>query len=178
MSDPVEGYAKAVIDVAQAEGVLDDVEDELFRLARTLEANPDLVQGLSDPGVPATRRQAMIEELLTGKALPQTVSLVSFVVGSGQGRRILEIVARTLDLAAAERNRVVAQVRAATPLDAETKARLATALGRVTGKTVEVRASVDANVIGGVWAKVGDDVIDGTVRHRLERFREGLHRST
>jgi F-type H+-transporting ATPase subunit delta len=178
VTDPVEGYAQAVIDVAKAEGVLEDVEDELFRLARTLEANPDLMQGLSDPGVPADRRQAMVEELLTGKALPQTTSLVSFVVGSGQARRMQEIISRVLDLAAEERNRVVAQVRAAVPIDDATKARLAEVLGKATGKTVEVRATVDPSVIGGVWAKVGDDVIDGTIRNRLDRFREGLHRST
>lgn len=178
MPDPIDGYARAVIDVARAEGVLDDVEDELFRFVCTLENNPHLAAGLADPGIPAERRQAMIEDLLKGKTLPQTTSLVSFVVGSGRARQMTEIIGRALDLAAAQRNSVVAMVRTAIPLDDARKERLARALGKATGKTVQVRASVDPDVVGGVWATVGDDVIDGTLRHRLDRVREDLHRET
>lgn len=170
----VDGYARAVFEAAKAEGALEDVEEELFRFGRALEANPELLQGLADPGVPADRRQTMIEELLAGKVVPQTVQAVSFVVGSGRGRMLPEIIEKLLDLAAAERNKVVAEVRTAVALDDDRKRRLADALGKATGKTVEIRATVDPDVIGGVWAQVGDQVIDGTIRSRLDNVKQEL----
>jgi len=65
-------------------------------------------------------------------------------------------------------------VRSALPLDAAQQRRLADALGRATGKTVEVKVIVDPSVLGGIVARVGDVVIDGTIRHRLEQLKEQL----
>ena len=170
----IEGFATAIFAVARAEGLLADVEEELFRFSRLLESNPALAQGLAAPGLPPARRPAMVAALLSGKAHPQTTQLVSFVVGSGKARQLRGIVARLLDLVAAEANKVVAEVRTAVPLTADQQAKLAAALGKATGKTVTLKASVDPDVLGGVWAKVGDEVVDGTVAMRLDRFREGL----
>lgn len=170
----IRGYAQAILDVAEAEGVLADVEDELFAFRGTLEANPDLVQGISDVAIPASRRQQLVEELLGGRALPQTVQLVSFVVGGGRGRVLQDVITEFLDLAAARKSSAVAEVRAAADLSDDQKSKLAAALHKATGKTVEVRVQVDPAVIGGIVVRVGDQVVDGTVRTQLNRFREGL----
>jgi F-type H+-transporting ATPase subunit delta len=61
-------------------------------------------------------------------------------------------------------------------LSEDQRQRLAEALGRATGKTVEVKVLIDPSIIGGVYAKIGDQVIDGTVRHRLDELREHLER--
>lgn len=170
----IRGYAQAILDVAEAEGVLADVEDELFAFRGTLEANPDLVQGISDVAILASRRQELVEELLGGRALPQTVQLVSFVVGGGRGRVLQDVITEFLDLAAARKSSAVAEVRAAADLSDDQKSKLAVALQKATGKTVEVRVQVDPAVIGGIVVRVGDQVVDGTVRTQLNRFREGL----
>jgi F-type H+-transporting ATPase subunit delta len=65
----------------------------------------------------------------------------------------------------------VAEVRSAVPLDADQRARLAEALQRATGKAVELKVVVDPTVMGGLVAQVGDTVIDGTVRHRLDQLK-------
>lgn len=175
MSDAaIRGYAQAMLDVADAEGVLDDVQDELFALRGVLEANPDLVQGLSDVAIPADRRQQLAEELLGGRCLPQTVQLVSFVVGGGKGRVLHDVIGEFLELAAARKASAVAEVRSAAQLTEEQKSKLAVALEKATGRKVEVRVQVDPSVIGGVVVKVGDQIVDGTVRTQLNRFREGL----
>ncbi len=171
------GYAQAIYDVAKADGVLPDVEEELFRFQRTLEANPDLLQGLSNPGVPAARRQEMIEELLKGKAHVQTIYLLSMVVGTGNGRRLPEIIAAFLGLSARARNRGIALVRSAVELTPKQQNLLEEALQRATGKEVETRIVVDPSVIGGLRVEIGDQVIDGTVRSRLDHFRENLRRA-
>jgi F-type H+-transporting ATPase subunit delta len=170
----VDGYANAMFEVARVEGSLDEVEDELFRFARTLEGNDELRSVLTDDAVPADRRRGVVADLLGPRSSPVTVNLVSFVVGAGRARDLPAIVDRLVQRAAAEHDKVVAEVRSAVALDDDQRRRLADALGRATGKAVEVKAIVDPSVLGGVVARVGDTVIDGTVRTRLDQLRETI----
>jgi F-type H+-transporting ATPase subunit delta len=170
----IEGYAAALFEVARAEGHLDEVEDELFRFARVLEASDELRTTLTDQALPAEKRQAIVEDLLGDKATPATVNLVALVVGAGRARDLPKIIERLVERAAAERQQVVAEVRSAIPLDDDQRRRLADALSRSTGRQVEVKVIVDPTVIGGLVTRIGDTVIDGTVRHRLEQLREAL----
>ena len=172
--DKVAGYASAVLDVARAEGVADRVSDELFRFARAVESNDELGRTLGDATLPAERRQAVVEDLLGSRAHPVTTSLVSFLVGSGRGRDLPAIVDSVVRQAAASQDKEVAEVRSAIALDADVSQRLAAALSANLGKQVEVKVIVDPAVMGGVAVRVGDTVIDGTIRHRLDQLREVL----
>ena len=174
MTDRIEGYAAAVFDVASAEGVLDRVEREFYTLGRAVESQSELREALTDPRLPAERKKSILEDLLGGRASEVTVGLVEFIIGQGRGRDLPAIADALAARAAASRSREVAEIRTAVPLDDETVARLAEALGRATGKQVEVRTVVDPSVVGGVVARVGDTVIDGSVRRRLESLREIL----
>jgi F-type H+-transporting ATPase subunit delta len=174
MTDRTDAYAEALFEIAKAEGSLETVEDELFKVARTLEANAELRAVLSDPVIPPERRQQIVESLLGGKASPVTTALVSLVVGVGRAKNLPEIIDRLVARAAQERNEAVAEVRTAFPIDEARRAKLADALGKATGKHVTVKVTVDPSVLGGVVARVGDTVIDGTIRHRLEQLRESL----
>jgi F-type H+-transporting ATPase subunit delta len=169
-----DAYAEALFEIAKAEGSLEKVEDELFRFARTLEASDALRMSLTDMTVPVERRQQVVEELLGGKASPVTVALVSFVVGVGRSRNLPEIIDKLVARAAEERREAVAEIRTAFPLDDAHRQRLAEALGRATGKRVSLKEVIDPTVLGGVVAVIGDTVIDGSIRHRLEQLRESL----
>jgi F-type H+-transporting ATPase subunit delta len=173
-TDRVEAYANALLEVARVEGHLAEIEDELFRFARTFEGSDELRMALSDPMLPADRRVAVVEELLGGKALRSSVALASFVVAAGRAGELSEIVDRFVELAAAEQRRAVAEVRSAVPLTQEQTDRLREALNHATGKDVDVKVVVDPSVIGGVIARVGDVVIDGSVRRRLEQLKEQI----
>jgi F-type H+-transporting ATPase subunit delta len=169
-----EAYARALLEVGRAEGPLADIEDDLFRFARTLESSDELRMALTDPVLPVERRQAVIDDLVGGKALAASAALLSLVVGAGRAADLPAIVDRFVELAVAERQREVAEVRSVLPLDEEQQRRLAAALSAATGKNVEVKVIVDPSVLGGVVARVGDVVIDGSVRHRLEQLKEQL----
>jgi len=172
-SDPrVDGYAAALLEVARAEGLLERVSDELFRFARAYEGNDQLRQTLTDQELPPELRMGIVEELLGGKASPLTATLVSFVVGVGRARYLVDIVDRLVERAEAERGREVAEVRSAVPLDDAEQARLGKALSKSLKKQVSVKVVVDPSLMGGVVARVGDTVIDGSVRHRLDKLRE------
>jgi F-type H+-transporting ATPase subunit delta len=173
-TDRPEAYADALLEVARAEGQLAEIEDELFRFARILEGNDELRMALTDPQLPAERRQAVVEELLGGKALPTTRAMISFVVGIGRAAELPKIADRFVALAARDRQHEVAEVRTAVPLDDAAQRRLAEALSRTTGKQVELKVIVDPTVLGGVVARIGDLVIDGTVRSRIDQMKEAL----
>jgi len=173
-SPRVEAYALALLEVSRAEGQLGEIEDELFRFARTFEGSDELRIALSDPALPAQRRVAVVEDLLGSKALQVSAALASFVVAAGRASDLPAIVDRFVELSAAERRRAVAEVRSAIDLTPQQVERLREALNRATGKDVEVKVVVDPTVLGGIVAKIGDLVIDGSVRHRLEQLREQI----
>jgi len=174
VADLTDAYGAALFAVAVAEEALDRVEEELFRVARTIEGNDDLRSTLTDEAVPVDRRQGIVEDLLGERAHHVTTALVSFLVGVGRGRQLPAIIDKLVDRAAEERSEVVAEVRTAIPIDDDTRQRLGQALSNATGKQVSVKAVVDESVLGGVVAQVGDTIIDGTVRHRLNQLRSAL----
>ncbi|MFO7280215.1 MAG: ATP synthase F1 subunit delta [Thermoanaerobacterales bacterium] len=167
-------YAEALFAVARAEGTLGEVEDELFRFSQVLKGSDELREALTDPRIPASRRQQIVEDLLGGKASDTTVALVSMVVGTGRARELPDIVARLVEMSAAEADKEVAEVRSAVPLNDDQRKRLAEALNKATGKQVEVKVIVDPSVMGGIVAQVGDTVIDGSVRSRLEQLKNAF----
>ncbi len=170
----VHAYAEALYAVARAEGDLGEVEDELFRFARVLEGSDELRDKLSDPHVPMTIRQQIIQDLIGAKARPTTVNLVEMVVANGRSRDLPAIVDAMVEASAHDAQKEVAEIRSAVDLTDDQKARLAAALATATGKQVEVRVVLDPTIKGGLVARVGDTVIDGSVRRRLEQLRNAL----
>ncbi len=102
------------------------------------------------------------------------MAAIDFIVASGRAADLPAIADSLAEVAAASRQREVAEVRTASPLDADQVARLEDALARATGKQVELKVVVDPEVVGGLVARVGDIVIDGTVRRRLDSLRSAL----
>lgn len=174
MSERTELYADAFMSLIWAEGNANEVSDELFRLARTIEANDELRTTLEDQTLPVARRLQVIEDILDGKAHRLTTSLVSLVVANGRLREFTGIVDKLVALSASRTNRRIAEVRSAVPLDEGQRQRLAEALKASTGIDVEVVVVVDPSVVGGIVTQIGDTVIDGSVRSRLAQLRENF----
>ena len=175
MSDAlIEGYARALFEVARAEATLDEVEDELFRFARSYESSDALRNALTDEHVPAEKLQAIVEDLLGGKATATTTQLVSMVVGSGRSRDLPAIIDSLVQRASSAKQLDVAEVRTAVPLTEDQRVRLRAALENSTGKSLNLKVIVDPAVLGGVVAAIGDTVIDDTVRTRIDQLQSRL----
>jgi F-type H+-transporting ATPase subunit delta len=171
-TDPaVEGYARAIVEVARAEGVLDRVDDELYTFARAVTDNPPLRERLLDERLGIAPRLEVVEGLLTARAHPQTIAIATYVVQSGRVRQIGEIAEAVTRIAAAERQQAVAEVRSAVELNGDQRERLAAALEKTTGRRVSVKAVVDRSVVGGLVVTMGDEVIDGSIARRLADLR-------
>jgi F-type H+-transporting ATPase subunit delta len=170
----VKGYAEAMVAVANAEGVGPQVEDELFTVARAIERSEELQMTLSDQAIPAARRQQIVEDLLAGGASPITSALVSMVVATNRGSELPSILDAAVAQGARSRGQSVAEVRSAVPLTDEQQRRLAEALSKATGTNLTIKTVVDESVLGGIVTTIDDEVIDGSVRHRLTKLREAF----
>lgn len=155
---------------ADADGQLEETEDELFRFARLVESSPDLREALSDRRVPVARRQELVGELLAGKVSDTTIALGRRAVAARE-RTFSHTIESYVALAAAQKNRFVATVRVARPLTEEQTARLRAALGRQAGRDVVLQVVLDPEVVGGVRVELGDEVIEGSIAARLAEAR-------
>lgn len=169
-----DGYARALFVVADAEGALPAVEDELYAFGKALETNTRLREALTDASLPAENKKAVVADVLGERANPLTVTLLGFVIDAGRAREIPRIVEDLARLASAEREHALAEVRVAVQLTAEQRERLAAALSAATGRRVDVKVVVDPSVVGGAIARVGDEVFDGSIASRLQDAKQAL----
>jgi len=173
--DAIEALARsAVLAIAERDGVLEEVEDELFRFARLLAAEPRLRDLLADVTQPVDGRLRLLDGLLSEKVQPATLQLVGQVVRLPRGRGLDALVGRLAELAAERRGRSVALVTAAAPLTAEQERRLTEDLSRIYGRSIDVQVELDPDLLGGLVIRVGDEVIDGSVAARLAEARQQL----
>ena len=174
LEDLIAGIEALAIRSAAIASPSDDVEGELFQVARTVAANPELELALGSRLGDSSAKGALIETLLKGRSSAATMLIVSSLVQQPRERRVRTLLGRALRLVADQRGRTVATVYAATALDAAQLDRLGAALSSRYGAQVTVNLVVDPSVVGGVRVEIGDDVIDATVSSRLNDLRQRL----
>lgn len=173
----VAGFAAAVYEETTTTE-LDDVEDELFRFARVVEATPALRSALSDRDLPVAARQAVVEQLMSGRVHAATLALVRYAIAGGRSRDVVGTLDFLVEETARARGWRVAQVRAGLPVDDDERALLSESLTRLAGSPVELQVTVDPHLLSGVLVRVGDLQVDATARGRLDALREHLHNAT
>jgi F-type H+-transporting ATPase subunit delta len=161
---------------AEKAGELGDVEDELFRFGQIVGGSAELAVTLSDSGTPMERRVKLVEDLLKGKVRVVTGRLVEVALAGFGGRSFEFSLTRLVELTAAKRDREVAYVTVAKPLDDAEEQRLAAKLSDMYGRPVSLKVDVDPNVIGGVSVRVGADLYDGTILRRLTEAKQAFAR--
>jgi F-type H+-transporting ATPase subunit delta len=164
----------AVLSAAGGVDKLGDVEDELFRFSQIVTGSPDLAVTLSDPGASTARRVKLVEDLLKGKTQPTTMRLVEVALEGFGGRGFESSLTRLVELTAAKRDREVAYVTVAKPLDDADEQRLSDKLSALYGRQVSLKIDVDPRVIGGVSVRVGSDLYDGTILRRLNQAKQAF----
>ncbi|MDP9118172.1 MAG: F0F1 ATP synthase subunit delta [Actinomycetota bacterium] len=162
---------EALFEAAVTAGVVDEVEDQLFRFGRVLDAQPRLSTLLDDATASSERRSALVHELLVDKVHPLTSALLEHAVTSQRKRSITHTIDDLLELGAKRRARSMARVVCAVELTREQQTRLAAALSDLYGRPISIRSAVDPAVRGGLVIRVGDEVIDGSIATRLASAR-------
>ena len=161
---------RTVLKVAQSDNRLDDVEDQLFRFGRLVDGNAGLRSAITDRSASVERRGELVDQLLSGKAAVETVQLAKRAIGA-RDRNFARTLGGYITEAATLRNRVIATVRVARPLELQQRDRLQAALSAQVGREVALQEIVEPQLLGGMRVELGDEVIEGTVAGRLDEVR-------
>jgi F-type H+-transporting ATPase subunit delta len=165
-------YAEAAFGVARRDGALDAWLGALDRAA-ALFSDRLAEEYLTNPTVPPERKRAILAEALPGVP-PNVANFLALLARRDRLALVPEIAAAFRRLVNEQRGIEVAQVTTAIPLDERQRSSIAARLAARTGKQITLETHVDPSILGGVVAQIGDDVIDGSVRGRLERIRRAL----
>jgi F-type H+-transporting ATPase subunit delta len=158
---------------AEQQGSLDEVEDELFRFGRIVEASRGLREALSDRRTPVAAKRKLLDTLVSGKASAPTARLLAQAV-VGRGRPFLLNLVEFQELAAARGSRLLATARVAVALTNDQYDRLHAALEAQFDRPVLLNVIVDPGLLGGVRVAIGNEVMDSTVSSKLAEARRRL----
>jgi F-type H+-transporting ATPase subunit delta len=165
---------QALLIAAEAEGSLEVVENELFRVERTLARERELRIALENRAALPEARVALARAVLMKGVAPVSATLLERACCAPRGRRLDATLEYFIEAAAARRDRIVAHVTVARIIGKDGRARLAAALAERYGREIQVNVTVDPAILGGMRVQVGNDVVDDTIRARLDDARRQL----
>jgi len=170
-------YARAVLEIGTANGNLDKIGADLRSLAKAMRESAELVTALTNPAIRRADRRRVIDGLLQRVgAEPHTKNLV-YLLLDGERLGSLEAISREVDaMIEAKAGRMSAEITSARPLDATQLSQIITSLEKLSGKKVAVTRREDPDLLGGVVAKLGDTVYDGSLRTQLRTLRDELNK--
>jgi F-type H+-transporting ATPase subunit delta len=174
-------YAAALYEIASEvkglekyKNMVDVVEGELTAIEKVVEESPDLQRLLYHPQItPAAKKETLVK-LFKGKISDVTGNFLALLVDRRRETYFADIVAEFVALANIGRNIVAAQIASAVELNDKEKGELKQILGKLAGKKVQTSFAVDPSIIGGVVVRMGDKIIDGSVKTRLASLKESL----
>jgi F-type H+-transporting ATPase subunit delta len=171
--DRVGGFATALCEESVPEQ-LDEIEDELFRFARTVETAPALRGALTDRDLPAKVRRGVVEDLVVGKVQPATARMVDYAVAAGRPRDLVGTLHWLVEHVADVRGWRVALVASAREMGSQEREQLVASLDRLTGRPVELQVVVEPSLLAGVRVRIGDLQVDATARGRLDLLEDHI----
>lgn len=178
MRGPVAGrYAQALFDIASEDKALkmvDSIEAELKGVKAILDENVELQRLLYHPQITAAAKKEFLDQLFKGKISEVTGNFLALLVDRRRETSFNDIVDEFVDLANANRGIVEANVTTAVELNDTEKGELSSILARLTGQKVQISYAVDPSIIGGVIVRMGDKIIDGSVKTRLTTLKDRL----
>jgi F-type H+-transporting ATPase subunit delta len=175
MKDPINhAYAEALLRVAQAEDALPRIEEDAFRLRELLKTSPALQEFIKNPNVRQEGKREALGQLLGNHVHPAFLDALLLIIGQNRGNRLDHILEEFQAAAAAAREHVAGEVISAVPLDDATVSRLEQELTKATNKNVHLLKRVEPSILGGLVVRLGHEVIDGSLRRRLEDIKQHL----
>jgi F-type H+-transporting ATPase subunit delta len=165
-------YAEAAFDVARRDGEVDGFLRDMRRAAQTLQ-DDQLAQFFKDPSI-ATDEKLRALESLFGEMRPHVLNLLRVLLTRYRLHLVPAILAELESLQREAQGIAEAEVTVARPIDDRERNSIATQLGQVTGKRVQVHTRVDPSILGGIVVRLGDRLIDASVAGRLQRLRQEM----
>jgi F-type H+-transporting ATPase subunit delta len=170
-------YARAILDLAQAQGNLDRTGADLRAFAAAMHVSPELVGVLTNPAIRRADRKKIIDAILVKLGASQLAKTVVWLLLDRERLGAMPSIARELDaMIEAKAGRVTALVTSAQPLTKAQADQLIATLEKISGKQVTLARKEDPALLGGVVAKLGDTVYDGSLKSQLRALEDELAR--
>jgi len=167
-------YAAALAELGRDTNTLAAIWADLQALRTLFRAEPWFRQFFSSPKIDAPKKWAAVEKAFKGRVSRETLGLMRVLIIKGREDVFQGVVTQFEILKDVAENRLHAHVTVAAPLSAELRAAVEGRVGRAAGKTVVIHEHVDPAVLGGAAIRVGDRVIDRTLRTRLAAMKKQL----
>lgn len=170
-------YANALYEEADEAGRLEDVDDDVFMLRRSLETNDQLSRFFKSPVIPQEKKDKIVRDLLEDRVEALTLRFLRLLIHKDRETLTKAILDQYQSLRDEHRGIVDARVRVAQPLADEDRETLVEALETKTGMSIRLHIEEDPELIGGLVIRIGDRVFDGSVRNQLANLRDRLRES-
>jgi F-type H+-transporting ATPase subunit delta len=166
-------YAEALFDVAKEKDKLDQIHDELNQFAEALTANDDLQAFFFSPYFSSAEKRDGIERAVSG-ADPEFVNFLGLLAEKHRMPVLFRIQRQFEDRWKEEHRMLDVTVTSAVELDPDVVEKVAAEIEKQTDRKVELRSTVDEDIVGGIVLQVGDKVLDASIRNRLEKLRKNV----
>lgn len=170
----VRRYAAALFIAASKQGVVDRIESDLGLIAYVMETSPDLLNAVSSPLIAIDTKKAILHDVFSSRVDSITMNFINLLVDKRREEALLETESEYVLLANEARGILNAEVRTAVKLNDEQTQALVSRLQSLTGKKIHLVKTVDSGLIAGVMVRIGDQIIDGSVKGHLTQLRKKL----
>ncbi|WP_139491087.1 F0F1 ATP synthase subunit delta [Brevibacillus dissolubilis] len=167
-------YARALFEVANERGLVDQIETELKDILGVVQADQDLNQFLMHPHIAAAAKKEFVNDAFSKQVSEETSNFLKVLVDNGREADLAGIVATYVQLSNEARGIADAVVTTAKPLSEAELAELAAQFGKTVNKTLRLQSVVDPAILGGVVVQIGDRLYDGSLKSKLEHFAHQL----
>jgi len=167
-------YAKAFMEFAEEKNILEQVSNDMIMLEDVLSESKELRVVLKSPVINKEKKASIIEEIFSGKVDPKTLDLLLFVNGKKRESILLDIAKRFNDMRNAKLNRIEAEVISSIEFSSEQKDLMLKELTEFSKKEIIPTYKTDESLLGGFTVKIGDTVIDASVKEQLKKLRKNL----
>jgi F-type H+-transporting ATPase subunit delta len=176
MEEIAEVYARALFEVATDQDKLDEIREELGQFSDAINENRDLTRFFFSPYFSSEEKKEGLKKIIDG-AEPAFMNFLEALVERHRMPVIFRIRARFEKLWEEERKLLPVQVTSAVELDKKTINGIGKTIGEQVGREVELSSRVDPDLLGGIVLRVGNFVLDASIRHRLEQLRKQVARA-
>src|SRR3712207_1878923 len=177
MEELAEGYARSLFEVARDESKLDVAREQLGEFADALDGSRDLQVFLFSPYFSAEEKAEWLTKVI-GDADPTVTNFLTLLVEKHRMTTVFRIRHRFEALWQEENKVLPVQITSAVELDESTVRNIGDRIGERTGRKVELNSAVDPDILGGLVLQVGNNVLDASIRNRLENLRKQVARGT
>ena len=171
----VNRYATALFEIAKEQGAMTKFKEEASMICHILDGEPEYINLLSHPSVIEEQKLELIREAFGNKVADEFIGLMELIIKKSRTEYLIGILKKFIEMAKVEEGLLKGTVTSAMPLTNQQIAQIKANLEQGTGKTIELDVVVDTSLIGGLIVRVGDKVVDGSIKGQMDTLKSQLN---